>query len=359
MFHPLQEINDHPCYEMQDILVAFFRESINETAFSKNIFPLRLRNNWNRLSTFVDDLEELYNEIRSLPLLTRQLIEKQFLNNNQVQTLCEQNLVDLEDSIEWKEELGGKISNLTGTCYLKLDLTLFRRTGCNLKPTKRYYQDFIRKNRMVCPFCGLNTYKNPNNIRREDFDHYLNKADYPFAAANMRNLVPMCVECNEAYKRDINIIFENLNRVVAFYPYGVVNGVDIEITCNNYPTINDRKGRWSTNIVPKNATEILKITNWDRVFHVKERMANEIKEYYQEWIDKAFHMVGFNDVAGEANFRTFFANQALIAQESAYRKMEPREYLRSAFFDFIANHAEDVFVKSFLLSYRARLAPIN
>jgi hypothetical protein len=51
----------------------------------------------------------------------------------------------------------------------------------------------------VCPFCGCEYFDAPGTPR-EDLDHYLPKSLYPFAAANLRNLVPMGMKCNERYK---------------------------------------------------------------------------------------------------------------------------------------------------------------
>ena len=51
----------------------------------------------------------------------------------------------------------------------------------------------------VCPFCGCEYFDAPG-APREDLDHYLPRNLYPFAAANLRNLVPMGMKCNERYK---------------------------------------------------------------------------------------------------------------------------------------------------------------
>ena len=51
----------------------------------------------------------------------------------------------------------------------------------------------------VCPFCGQGDLDH-SNLPAEDLDHYLSRKIYPFAAANLHNLAPMCSRCNMDYK---------------------------------------------------------------------------------------------------------------------------------------------------------------
>ncbi len=39
---------------------------------------------------------------------------------------------------------------------------------------------------------------------RADFDHFLNKIDYPLFALSLYNLVPSCLNCNRTIKRSLN-----------------------------------------------------------------------------------------------------------------------------------------------------------
>lgn len=355
MLHSLQGIVDHPCYELYNILEVIFREAANGSPFSRGLFPERIRTRWTRIGNLPQDMEDIYIEIVALPVADRENIYQQFLNNNLIQDLCEDATTPFIDNIEWEEPFGNHLAMFVKGCYKKLDLSIFRRIGCSKKPTKRFYEDFIQINKLVCPFCGMQTYKNPRNVRREDFDHYLNKVRYPLAAANMMNLVPMCTECNQGYKKEKNVIFDGANRILAYYPYSGVAGVEIVTHCTTYPTLDD-VGEWSVQLIPNDVAETAKINNWDRIFRVSERMANEIIEYYQEWMDDSLERNRPNDFEDLDQFREFFRQQALDAATSADRKMEPRAHLKKAFFSFIADEAEEVFAESFLVSYRAQLA---
>ncbi len=71
----------------------------------------------------------------------------------------------------------------------------------------------------LCPFCGCETFDSPQ-APREALDHYLAKSLYPYAAANLLNLVPMGHKCNSRYKQNIDIIRTRAGRRRAFFPYG-------------------------------------------------------------------------------------------------------------------------------------------
>ena len=45
--------------------------------------------------------------------------------------------------------------------------------------------------------------KTPKEKRREPFDHYLLRSQYPFVSLIRNNLVPMCHDCNEDYKKSM------------------------------------------------------------------------------------------------------------------------------------------------------------
>ena len=71
----------------------------------------------------------------------------------------------------------------------------------------------------MCPFCGCEYFDAPG-APREDLDHYLPKSLYPFAAANLRNLVPMGMKCNERYKLAQDILRDAAGvRRRSFDPY--------------------------------------------------------------------------------------------------------------------------------------------
>jgi hypothetical protein len=229
--------------------------------------------------------------------------------------------------------------------YASLDLTAFKRNGQTGKPTKVLYEEFIKKNHYVCPFCGLGKFKNRKGARREDFDHYLYKADYPLAAANMDNLVPTCGTCNQDYKKAQDILADG----TAFYPYGPIPKVKIEVNCTSYPTVDDfaDTGTWSVNLelVPADPAAAPKMQAWDRVYSIKRRLADEIAENGEDWMQEtADHVTQEVDRQG---FKALINSAKTKAEKRSQRRTEPSQIVRAAFYDFILNRAKPTFVESF------------
>jgi len=50
------------------------------------------------------------------------------------------------------------------------------------------------------PTRGYGDIKGMHNTCREAYDHFLPKGIYPFNSVNLRNLAPMCPQCNSSYK---------------------------------------------------------------------------------------------------------------------------------------------------------------
>ena len=81
----------------------------------------------------------------------------------------------------------------------------------------------------VCPFCGCEYFDAPG-APRESLDHYLSYSRYPFAAANLRNLVPMGNKCNSRYKRAQDILrAADGARRRSFFPYGNIPAISVSL----------------------------------------------------------------------------------------------------------------------------------
>lgn len=125
----------------------------------------------------------------------------------------------------------------------------------------------------VCPFCGCEDFESPKLVR-EDYDHYLPKSKYPFAAVNFYNLVPMGGKCNRSYKKAQDFLKKvDGNRRRAFYPY---SNIAVGISLEHSELFPDLDGNINWNVEfdpPSQETE-----TWDEVFHLTERY---IENFYQ------------------------------------------------------------------------------
>ena len=133
----------------------------------------------------------------------------------------------------------------------------------------------------VCPFCGIYPLSSAGGPR-EDLDHYLARSIYPFASANLRNLVPMCHSCNTGYKQAADILRDAMGvRRHAFDPYDAV-GVDISLDQSSpFSSDGDSSPRWEVGFVP----ETPEVRTWDEVFRVRERIRRDVLEPdYNRWL---------------------------------------------------------------------------
>lgn len=135
----------------------------------------------------------------------------------------------------------------------------------------------------VCPFCGCESFDGPN-APREALDHYLPKSKYPFAAANLRNLVPMGEKCNTRYKgvKDI-LINEKGARRRSFDPYTTAA---VRISLDHARPFLGAVGDWKNWKIDfdMNSEET---QTWDEVFSIKERYARDILEpSFNGWLSE-------------------------------------------------------------------------
>ena len=155
--------------------------------------------------------------------------------------------------------------------------------GVRDKQYRKIYEVIPAK---VCPFCGNEPFDGPDACR-EAFDHYLLKSTYPFAAANLRNLVPMGNKCNSGYKLAQDMLRKtDGTRRKSFDPY---NHETVMVSLDNSQpfagTIGQTKEplpKWEIDF-SVNSEEIM---TWDEVFHIRERYKRDIlDEAFNNWLN--------------------------------------------------------------------------
>jgi hypothetical protein len=137
----------------------------------------------------------------------------------------------------------------------------------------------------ICPFCGLERLKHPNQPR-PDLDHYLPISRYPFAGANLRNLVPMGGDCNTAFKGQIDVVFDAVTNMR-------------RRCCDPYAGPTFSVSLQGSNLFEADGTLCLLpvweiaihggdedcATTWDAVFRIRTRYTDILNEEYHSWID--------------------------------------------------------------------------
>jgi hypothetical protein len=146
---------------------------------------------------------------------------------------------------------------------------------------RHYHAIYSAASYHVCPFCGCEFFDAPG-APREDLDHYLLKSRYPFAAANLRNLVPMGMKCNQKYKLVEDILRDETGvRRRSFDPY---DHREIHVSLDNsepFGGLDQRIPAWQIDFNPDSE----ECTTWDNVFKVRERFKRDVLDpSFFQWL---------------------------------------------------------------------------
>jgi hypothetical protein len=146
---------------------------------------------------------------------------------------------------------------------------------------RHYHVIWERSKQHVCPFCGCEFFDAPGAPREND-DHYLAESRYPYAAANLANLVPMGAKCNQRYKQAIDILNDDAGaRRRAFYPYSAVSVTVCLDASEPFAAPDGRTPRWVIDLVPPSP----ECETWDHVFKIRERYQRDILDpFFIEWL---------------------------------------------------------------------------
>lgn len=186
----------------------------------------------------------------------------------------------------------------------------------------------------VCPFCGLEEFSAPH-APQEDFDHYLPRSIYPFAAANLRNLAPMGHKCNSGYKQAKDILrSDNGNRRRAFDPY---NAYPVQISLLNSeisPLVDGPfVSAWHLDIAPI-APEI---QTWEAVFSIRTRYTLDVLEdrNFRDWLwDFKLWFDGRDIPDSDEKLIVEVTKYASVLGSNGYRD---RSFIKAAVFRFLLN----------------------
>lgn len=195
-------------------------------------------------------------------------IKDAFDKNNQIEELCK-NRVDPIFYNDLKDNTSEDFSKKIKAFFKGLYEEVF-----NQKPfyVKKHYDEFFKNNEPLCPFCGINTLAVNSSNHRDAYDHYLPKESYPFNAVNLKNLFPMCNDCNEKEKSTKNPIKDDSTKVKSFYYYGndtpsyKINIEILNVDIENF------------NVEVSLTSDILQeeVNTWNRLFSLSRRYKDDV-----------------------------------------------------------------------------------
>jgi hypothetical protein len=185
----------------------------------------------------------------------------------------------------------------------------------------------------VCPFCGCEYFDAPG-APREDLDHYLVKNKYPFAAVNLRNLVPMGMKCNQRYKHEADMLRDAQGfRRLSFDPYTERN-LEVRLT-NSVPFAGlDGQPQWNIDIQPDSP----ECTTWDDVFSLRKRMIRDVLDpSFNRWLGEFAKWFCKRNPYSD-DFAIVLKELSIYAEDFELLGFDAREFLRVPVFNMLHHH---------------------
>lgn len=227
--------------------------------------------------TLKDEVVRIYGIFKGLTPEIKAEVKTAFTTNNNIEALCNGTspiyLANLPVVVE------KDIKPLFKWCYETL-LEKGKVSGDKMD----YYNELIKdpdNDFDTCPCCGLTDIESAESICREDYDHYLPKAHYPFASVNFTNLVPICNKCNRDRKKAKDPIKNNR---IAFYPFSTkVHSIVCSYTFN--VDIDSKTKKVNLDKLSISFTgDIPRIQTWNWLFAIEVRYNDYIKSKAQSWL---------------------------------------------------------------------------
>ncbi|WP_343565482.1 hypothetical protein [Kiloniella sp. b19] len=195
---------------------------------------------------------------------------------------------------------------------------------------------------LVCPFCGDETFAAPGpQSIREDLDHYLPISKYPFAGANLRNLVPMGHTCNSKLKLQADPILVDGNTRKAYDPYSH-EGTKISLKSSR-PCEGERGlPAWEVEFDPDGE----EAETWDAIFKIRERCkANILNPSYGNWMEEfaTFYQIALPNNS-DAPADIILGLQKYL--ELLPNKISNQNFLRRATFEMLAEKCQNQDVRT-------------
>ena len=226
---------------------------------------------YNSYDWLKNDVDKIYEKCKSLSGEQRADIKEAFFINNRIEDLCNGIIRPI-----YLDELPNVVEVNMKPLLVKFYEYLIDRV--TVKGEKLdYYNELMKANKFdFCPCCGLVPIETAESHYREDNDHYLPKADFPFASVNFSNLIPLCGKCNKKSKGTKNPV-ENDRK--AFYPFNRNhNDIEVEISINNNLSVDYLKLKEDDIEINFNS-DADKTDTWDWLFDITERYNEETRKF--------------------------------------------------------------------------------
>lgn len=244
----------------------------SDTSSCSDLLDANFETIYNAYAWLRTDVDAIYEKCKNLTNPQRADIREAFAINNRISELCAGTLTPIE-----LNALPDVVKDDMKPLLVKFYDYLIDRA--EVPGNKLDYYNKLRlanPDLKFCPCCGLSPIETAETHYREDNDHYLPKASYPFATVNFKNLVPLCSKCNKKCKSTINP-FEAGK--ISFYPFDTTHiPIEISLSIKDNVDLDYRKLRENDIEIDFN-NDANKTSTWDWLFKIKERYNEETRDF--------------------------------------------------------------------------------
>ncbi len=338
--------------------VFFFRIE-NSTQFGNHLFP-----NWaNHIfaaTDLKDKFKDVYDEYKKYKSsTTRKLIRETFFYNNQIKELCENDPTTKIISID---NLPKRIQDPIKKLFLYLYKNAINNNqfvGLVNDNVFDLINRFKNENGIeVCPLCGIETINNLRGQARLPLDHWLCKKDFPMAAVNFKNLIPICPSCNNSpAKGEKNILIDSSQtRVKAFYPFQMHSGVEVSFSYINEPSLKEptKEEDWNFSIIPKDPVQQDIVDNWLSILNLNVRYKDYLKQLILNnlWEDSYKRYVDNDRLRNHANSIADFKLNLEDWRNTMFQlKKTSGAVVYIAFINYLIHDASDAYLASLFQNF--------
>jgi hypothetical protein len=196
------------------------------------------------------------------------------------------------------------------------------------------HEEFLitKRGQAMCPFCGCE-YFEPSGVRA-DLDHYLARTVYPYASANLKNLVPMGKYCNQGFKGKVDLLYDGSRRCTAYFPFGTdVATIDLD---QSDPLGEDRRPNWVVRLVPGDG----RTETWDRVFRIKDRYTAILRRDYDTFLSEFHGYCCLRAEPPDSKAELIHSLEVYVELQGEYG-LSDRAFLKAAVFKMLLKHCRE------------------